>query len=232
MPALILAAGRGERMRPLTDQVPKPLLRVGGRALIDWHLLRLAAAGVRDVVINLAWLGEQIAAHVGDGHAFGVRVRYSREGEAALETGGGIARALPLLGDGPFLVVNGDVWCDLDPASLPRAPEGLAHLVLVPSPEHNAAGDFGLVEGRVVPRGDEALTFSGIGIYRAALFAHAPDGAFRLAPLLGEAIEAGQVTGECYRGRWWDVGTPERLHALDRILADEGHAPGPPQAGR
>lgn len=215
MPAMILAAGRGERMRPLTDDTPKPLLAAGGRPLIDWHLERLAAAGCRRVVINLAWLGEQIAAHVGDGRRWGLEVRLSREGERGLETGGGIARALPLLGDGPFLVINGDVWCDLDPAPLLQPPAGLAHLVLVPNPEHNPDGDFGLLGDAVVPAGGEPLTYSGIGVFHPDLFAGHRGGAFRLAPLLHRAIAAGQVTGQCHRGRWCDVGTPQRLRALD-----------------
>ena len=218
MRAMILAAGRGNRMRPLTDRTPKPLLPVAGRPLIDWHLERLAAAGCDQVVINLAWLGEQIADHVGDGSRWGLRVEYSREGETGLETGGGIARALPLLGDAPFLVINGDVWCDLEPARLLRPPAGLAHLVLVPNPEHNSGGDFGLQGGRVVASGGELLTYSGIGVYHPELFAGHPGGAFRLAPLLRRAMAEGRVTGECYRGRWCDVGTPERLQALDAAL--------------
>ncbi len=217
---MILAAGRGERMRPLTDHTPKPLLPVGGRPLIDWHLERLAAAGFREVVINLAWLGERIAEHVGDGHGYGLRVSWSREGETGLETGGGIARALPLLGDGPFLVINGDVWCDLDPTTLPGQPDGLAHLVLVTNPEHNPAGDFALEGGRVVDAGGERLTFSGIGVYRPELFSGHPGGAFRLAPLLHSAVAAGRVTGSRYPGVWCDVGTPQRLAALDARLRE------------
>ena len=222
MPAMILAVGRGERMRPLTDHTPKPLLVVGGKPLIDWHLERLAAAGFRRVVINLAWLGEQIAEHVGDGGRWGLDVTFSREGERGLETGGGIAHALPLLGEGPFVVINGDVWCDLDPVRLRQPPDHLAHLVLVPNPEHNRGGDFGLQGGVVVPPGAEALTYSGIGVYHPDLFAGHPGGAFRLAPLLHGAIAEGGVTGECYRGRWCDVGTPERLQALDAALQAGG----------
>ncbi|SEP13225.1 N-acetylmuramate alpha-1-phosphate uridylyltransferase MurU [Aquisalimonas asiatica] len=219
MRAMILAAGRGERMRPLTDHTPKPLLPVAGRPLIDWHLQRLADAGVSEVVINLAWLGEQIAEHVGDGSRWGLRVRYSREGDAALETGGGIARALPWLGNAPFLVVNGDVWCDYDPAPLLQPMDGLAHLVLVPNPAHNPEGDFGLVRGRVVTGGGERLTFSGIGVYAPALFDGHPGGAFRLAPLLREAAEQGRVSGTRHDGLWCDVGTPERLEALNARLS-------------
>ncbi|MFV8834638.1 N-acetylmuramate alpha-1-phosphate uridylyltransferase MurU [Aquisalimonas sp.] len=219
MRAMILAAGRGERMRPLTDHTPKPLLPVAGRPLIEWHLRRLARAGVSDVVINLAWLGERIAEYVGDGGRWGVRVQYSREGDRGLETGGGIARALPLLGGAPFLVINGDVWCDYDPAPLLQPMDGLAHLVLVPNPEHNGEGDFGLVRGRVVNAGGERLTFSGIGVYDPALFRGHLGGAFRLAPLLRDAAEQGRVSGECFRGQWCDVGTPERLEALNGRLS-------------
>lgn len=219
MRAMVLAAGRGERMRPLTDTTPKPLLAVGGRPLIDWHLERLAAAGVTEVVINLAWLGERIAAHVGDGSRWGLQVAYSREGERGLETGGGIVRALPLLGEAPFLVVNGDIWCDLDLSPLLAAPRGLAHLVLVPNPPHNPDGDFRLAGDRVVASGGEAFTFSGIGVYAPGLFAGCPDGAFRLAPLLRQAVQRGQVTGECHDGGWCDVGTPDRLRALEEALA-------------
>lgn len=215
MRAMILAAGRGERMRPLTDHTPKPLLAVAGRPLIGWHLQRLAQAGVADVVINLAWLGERIAEYVGDGSHWGLRVHYSREGRKGLETGGGIARALPLLGDAPFLVINGDVWCDYDPAPLLQPTDVLAHLVLVPNPEHNSDGDFGLVGDRVVNAGGERLTFSGIGVYDPVLFHKHPEGAFRLAPLLRDAADRGRVSGDCYRGAWCDVGTPERLQALN-----------------
>lgn len=218
MRAMILAAGRGERMRPLTDHTPKPLLSVGGRPLIEWHLERLARAGVEQVVINLAWLGERIVDHVGDGSRWGLQVAYSREGETGLETGGGIAHALPLLGDAPFLVIDGDVWCEFDPARLMQPPPALAHLVLVPNPEHNHEGDFGLVGDAVVAEGGDRYTFSGIGVYHPELFADHPGGAFRLAPLLRRAMARGQVTGERYDGRWCDVGTPERLQALDCAL--------------
>ena len=215
--AMILAAGRGERMRPLTDHTPKPLLEAGGRPLIGHHLTALAAAGVREVVINHAHLGAQIEAALGDGAVYGLRIRYSPE-ETALETGGGIFQALPLLGPGPFLVVNGDVWTDLDLGHLRLAGQDLAHLVLVPNPSHHPAGDFVLADGRVVPEGPARLTFSGIGVYRAALFEGCAPGRFPLAPLLRAAIAAGRVSGEMHAGRWTDVGTPERLAALDRAL--------------
>ena len=217
MKAMILAAGRGERMRPLTDRVPKPLLRAGGKSLIVYHIEALVAAGIRELVINHAHLGEQIEAALGDGRRWGVRIRYSPE-EAALETGGGIFRALPLLGDGPFLVVNGDIWCDYG-FSVPPLAEGLlAHLVLVDNPAHNPRGDFGLSGGRVVNGGAARFTFSGIGLYRSELFAGCESGAFPLAPLLRAACDRGQVSGEHFSGRWTDVGTPRRLQELDQLL--------------
>lgn len=224
MKAMILAAGRGERMRPLTEHTPKPLLRAGGKALIEHQLDSLAAAGVSEVVINLAHLGEQIPAALGDGHAFGLRIVYSREGDTPLETGGGIQRALPLLGAEPFLVINGDVWTDyplqcLCPPSL--SPMGLAHLVLVDNPSHHPQGDFALSGGSLHLDGDSCLTYSGIGVYRPELFAGVRPGAFPLAPLLREAMRAGQVSGEHYRGAWMDIGTPARLRDLDRRLSPD-----------
>lgn len=214
---MILAAGRGERMRPLTDVTPKPLLPVAGKPLVVWHLERLARAGFRDIVINHAHLGGEIEALLGDGDAWGLRIRYSPEPPGALETAGGIAHALPLLGDDPFLVVNGDIFCDWDFARArgALAAERLAHLVLVDNPAHHPAGDFSLAAGIVGP-GDPKLTFGGIGIYRPALFAGIARGRpAKLAPLLREAMAAGRVTGERHAGRWEDVGTPQRLAALD-----------------
>ena len=224
MRAMILAAGRGERMRPLTDHCPKPLLEVAGEPLIGWHLRRLAAAGIREVVVNHAHLGAMIEARLGDGAAWGVSIRYSPE-PAALETAGGIAQALPLLGDAPFLVVNGDVWCDFDLARAPalaermQADDLLAWCVLVPNPPHHPEGDFGLARARL--RADTAPrhTFSGIGVYRPALF----DGIARgtrapLGPLLRAGAASGRIGGEVHTGRWTDVGTPERLAALDAQL--------------
>ncbi|RFA31276.1 mannose-1-phosphate guanylyltransferase [Alkalilimnicola ehrlichii] len=218
MRAMILAAGRGERMRPLTDRMPKPLLPVAGRPLIVHHIEALKAAGIRDIVINTAWLGERITEALGDGAAFGVRLAYSDEGSQALETGGGIFKALPLLGDEPFIVVNGDVWTDFSFESLPEVPTGVAHLVLVDNPSHHPEGDFRLQAGRVVEDQGERFTFSGIGVYRPQLFADCRPGAFRLAPLLRAAIARGDVTGEHHGGHWIDVGTPARLAALDRML--------------
>lgn len=218
MRAMILAAGRGNRMRPLTDRVPKPLLQVGGKPLILYHIERLAAAGVRDLVINHAHLGDQIEAALGDGARLGVRIRYSPE-RPALETGGGILQALPLLGPEPFLVINADVWTDLDPAGLRLAEPDLAHLVMVENPAHHPGGDFALVEGRVTLEGEARLTFSGIGVYDARLFEGCVPGVFPLAPLLRRAILNGRVSGRRHAGRWLDVGTPERLAELDRLLS-------------
>lgn len=220
MKAMILAAGRGERMRPLTDHTPKPLLQAGGKPLIVWHIERLAQAGFRELVINHAHLGRQIEEALGRGERWGVRISYSDEGEA-LETAGGIANALPLLGDRPFLVVNGDVYTDYDFERLRSQPmEGVAaHLVLVDNPPQHPAGDFGLADGKLVEQGEERLTFSGIGVYRPEFFASVVPGAkAKLAPLLFAALASGQVTAEHYRGVWVDVGTPERLQALDRTL--------------
>ncbi len=233
MKAMILAAGRGERMRPLTDTCPKPLLAAGGKPLIVWHIERLAAAGIAGLVINHAHLGQMIEDALGDGTRFGLPIAYSSE-SSALETAGGIARALPLLGEAPFVVVNGDVFCDADFAALARTAEGLsadgalAHLLLVPNPAHNPGGDFGLLpDGHVVDDGRrERLTFSGIGAYHPALFAGiAPDQPAKLAPLLRAAMAAGRVTGARHDGRWIDVGTPARLAELDASLQPAGTPP-------
>lgn len=221
MKAMILAAGRGERMRPLTDHTPKPLLQAGGKPLIVWHIERLAQAGFRELVINHAHLGRQIESALGDGSRFGVSIAYSDESEA-LETAGGIAKALSLLGEKPFLVVNGDVYTDYDFGRLTAQPMGgvVAHLVLVDNPPQHAQGDFYLEDGRLVERGASRLTFSGIGVYRPELFASViPGSKAKLAPLLHAAIEQQQATAEHYRGDWVDVGTPERLQALDRKLS-------------
>ncbi len=219
MRAMILAAGRGERMRPLTDTVPKPLLPVAGRPLIAHHLTALVAAGITEIVINHAHLGDRIEQALGDGRDHGASIRYSAEPEGALETGGGILQALPLLGTEPFVVVNGDVWSDFPYARLPRRPAGLAHLVLVDNPEHRPDGDFALADGRVRERDGAGLTYSGIGVYDPALFADCRPGRFPLAPLLHEAIARDAIGGEHWGGRWVDVGTPERLQALEQVLA-------------
>ena len=217
---MILAAGRGERMRPLTLAKPKPLLEAGGAPLIVHHLRALQEAGFEDVVVNLSWLGEQIRAALGDGSRHGVRLHYSDEGPAPLETGGGIFRALPLLGAGPFLVLNGDVWTDIDWSRMRDrlAPRDLAHLVLVPNPAHNEQGDFVLEGGRIVESAGERHTFSGVGVYRAELFDGCRDGIFKLAPLLRAAAREGRVGGELHAGAWLDIGTPERLAHLDELL--------------
>jgi len=215
MKAIVLAAGRGERMRPLTDRLPKPLLRVGGIALLDYHLHALAAAGVTEVVINVAWQKQKLMRHAGTGARFGLRIRYSDEGDVALETGGGIFRMLDWLGPDRFWVVNGDVYTTAPLAAPPPVPGVLAHLWLVPNPEHNQQGDFALRDGRVTNEGAPLLTYSGISVLHPALFAGCRDGVFPLAPLLRQAARAGQVGGAELPGEWCDVGTPERLLALD-----------------
>ncbi len=217
MKAMILAAGRGERMRPLTDDIPKPLLKVAGEYLIAHHIRSLVAAGISEIVINHAWLGAQIEQAIGDGQSYGALVKYSAEGDVGLETAGGIKRALPLLGSAPFIVVNGDVWTDFPFETLPEALDGLAHLVLVDNPPFHPAGDFALQGMSVHSEGAQKLTFSGIGVYRAELFDDLPDGALPLAPLLRQAMVDGRVTGEHYRGDWVDVGTPERFNELNRL---------------
>ena len=216
---MLLAAGRGERMRPLTDTVPKPLLEVHGRPLIVWHLAALARAGIREVVINLSWLGAQLRAALGDGHGLGVSISWSEEGAIPLETGGGIFRALPLLGPEPFLVVNADIWTDIDFGRLHLPPQAHAYLVLVANPAHHPGGDFGLEGDRVVNREGERLTYSGVGVYSPEFFAGCSAGRFPLRPLLNRAIAAARVCGELHRGQWSDVGTAERLAALSARLA-------------
>ena len=230
MKALIFAAGLGERMRPLTDTTPKPMLVVGGKPLVEWHLEKLAAIGIQDVVINTSWLAHQFPVALGNGERWGLRIRYSFEGPTPLETGGGMWNALPLLGDDPFLLVNGDIWTDFDFARLPREPDGLAHLVMVDRPAHATHGDFALdAEGFV--RADRAhrLTYAGLGVYRPQLLdgweqvvdaTHVSDGKpkFQLAPILRARMGQGVIRGEHHRGRWTDVGTPQRLAKLDAEL--------------
>lgn len=232
MRALLFAAGRGERMRPLTDTLPKPLLEVGGRPLIAWHLEKLAALGVSDVVINTSWLHECFAPALGDGGRYGLAIHYLHEGGTPLETGGGMLNALPLLGDAPFLVVNGDIWTDFDFRRLPPHPQGLAHLVMVDNPPQHPRGDFVLdAEGRLHAAEGERLTYAGVGIYHPRLLGDwretigepgdglATPPRFALAPVLAAAMARGQVTGQHHRGAWTDVGTPERLEALRAALA-------------
>jgi len=226
MKAFILAAGRGERMRPLTDHTPKPLLMAGGKPLIGWHLERLAAAGFEEIVINHAHLGSLIEAELGDGSPWGLRIRYSPEPPGALETAGGIASALPLLGDRPFLVVNGDIYCDFDFGRFLQSTAAgwhpPAHLVMVANPAHHAGGDFSLDGERVIyANGQETLTYAGIGVFSQAFFANVQPGTvMKLRPLLDAAIAAGTLTGERYAGRWVDVGTPQRLAELDQELTN------------
>jgi MurNAc alpha-1-phosphate uridylyltransferase len=231
MKALVFAAGLGERMRPLTEHTPKPLLVAGGKPLIAWHLEKLSAMGVRDVVVNTSWLAQRFPEILGDGSQWGLRIHYSYEGATPLETGGGMHHALPLLSDAPFIAVNGDIWTDFDFTTLPAEPAGCAHLVLVDNPPHNPHGDFALADvGRVDSGGDTKLTFSGIGVYRAALLrdwrtvvgnvagTELLPPRFKLAPLLRAAMKEGAVTGTHHAGRWTDVGTPQRLAVLDREL--------------
>jgi MurNAc alpha-1-phosphate uridylyltransferase len=218
MKAMVLAAGRGERMRPLTDALPKPLLVVAGRPLIGYHLESLARAGVRDIVINLSWLGAKIRESLGNGARFGVRIVYSDEGPVPDETGGGIVRALPLLGAEPFLVVNGDTWTDIDFANLGVDADALARLVLVPNPPHHTRGDFGLEGDLVVEREADRFTYSGIGVYRPQFFEGCEPGRFPLLPLLRRAIAARKLRASVHRGEWLDIGSPERLAQLDARL--------------
>lgn len=221
MKAMILAAGKGERLRPLTLHTPKPLVRAAGVPLIEYHLRALAAAGFGELVINHAWLGQQIEDHLGDGSRFGVSIRYSPEGEP-LETGGGIFKALPLLGDEPFLVVNGDIFTDYAFAQLRKPLAGLAHLVLVDNPEHHPQGDFLLADGQVSDGqgAGERLTYSGLAVLSPQLFEGCEPGAFKLAPLLRQAMARGLVSGERHAGRWIDVGTHERLADVERVLQE------------
>jgi N-acetyl-alpha-D-muramate 1-phosphate uridylyltransferase len=217
--AMILAAGRGERLRPLTDKTPKPLIKVAGRSLIEYHLENLAAAGYNEIIINTAWLAEKIHQQLGDGSDYGVSVQYSDEGEA-LETAGGIINALPLLGDKPFLVVNGDIWCDFDFSSLPELDNDTqAHLVLVNNPAHNQQGDFALDNKRVRNTGETMFTFSGIGLYKAEFFAKQEKAIAPLAPLIRKKCDNNLVSGQIHQGLWTDVGNIERLQALESRLS-------------
>jgi len=221
MRAMVLAAGRGERMRPLTDAQPKPLLRVGGKRLIEYHLERLSAAGFREVVINTGWLGDKIEETLGNGGQFGLAITYSHERPEALETGGGIFNALPLLGSAPFLLVNGDVWTDIDFGALRRDPPpgSLAHLVFVRNPPQHPRGDFVLEDGLVSEGEGSRQTYSGVGIYRSQMFAGCKPGKFPLLPLLRRAIAERALSGELHEGRWYDIGTTERLASLDAELS-------------
>lgn len=234
MKVMILAAGRGERMGPLTVDRPKPMLPVAGMPLIEYHVRALAAAGFFEIVINTAYLGHQLVEYLGDGHRFGVSIVYSPEPEGALGTGGGIGHALPLLGDEPFLVVNSDIWTDFPFFSLktaidhavsqedalmfgPPVEKFLAHLVMVPNPRHNRTGDFGFSGGHITPGHDQRFTYSGIGVYRPELFAD-QQGVYALGPLLRRCIVDHTISGQLYDGRWWDVGTVQRLHHITSFL--------------
>jgi MurNAc alpha-1-phosphate uridylyltransferase len=216
MRAMILAAGRGERLRPLTDTTPKPLLEVSERPLIAHHLERLAAAGFREVVINLAHLGDMIRDTLVTGADWGLKLHYSQEPEGALDTGGGIEQALPLLGESPFAVINGDIFSQYPLARLRAIKCDHAHLVLVPNPGHNPEGDFVLSGGYIIPDGEPRHTFSGISVYHPRFFESAPGGRYSIVPLLRTAAALQQVTGEIFRGEWHDIGTLERLEALRR----------------
>lgn len=218
MRAMILAAGRGERLRPLTDELPKPLVELAGKPLIEYHLESLAGAGFREVVINQGHLGDLLPAALGDGRRWGVRIHWSDEQPAALETGGGIYKALPLLGGGPFLVVNGDVWTDYPFGRLRAVKCDQAHLVMVPNPPQHPVGDFALQGARIGEHGADKYTFSGIAVYHPRLFAGCSPGKFSVVPLLRVAMRDHLVTGELYRGAWNDIGTLERLESLRRSL--------------
>ena len=214
MRAMILAAGRGERLRPLTDTVPKPLIDINGKSLIEYHLENLARAGFREVVINLAHLGDMIRDKLGAGANWGVNIHYSQEPTGALDTGGGIQQALPLLGESPFAIINGDIFCQYPLARLRAIKCDHAHLVLVPNPEHNPEGDFALQGGHIIPDGQPGFTFSGISVYHPRFFASAPGGRYSVVPMLRAAAAQRHVTGEIYRGVWHDIGTSERLDNL------------------
>ncbi len=220
MKAMILAAGRGERLRPHTDITPKPLIQVGQHRLIEYHLLNLARAGVEDVIINISWLADQIKDTLGDGRNYSITISYSDEGEEALETAGGIINALPLLDTTPFIIINGDIWCDYDFTALAsKQLDQEAHLVLVKNPEHNTGGDFAIENGLISNNGKDMLTYSGIGLYSAELFAGTQPGKRALAPILRRKAEENKISGEFYNGKWIDIGTIERLAQLRSFLS-------------
>jgi len=225
---MILAAGRGQRMRPLTDTLPKPLLQVNSKPLIVYHLEKLAAFGIKHVVINLAWLGHKLKQELGCGMTWGLTIQYIDEGSRALETAGGIKNALPYLKSEYFLVVNGDIWTDFDFAQLPTAlaPNSLAYLVMVNNPNHNIDGDFSLIDGQLHDTGDNKKTFSGIGLYHKALFDLVEQEVSPLGPILRQAMANNLVQGQCYQGQWTDVGTPQRLEQLEQqlIINNKGFA--------
>jgi len=220
MKAMILAAGRGERMRPLTDHTPKPLLKAADKPLIEYTIEALVSAGITEIVINLAHLGNQLKTYLGDGSQYQAHIQYSDEGETGLETAGGIKNALPLLGDSPFLVINGDIYCDFPLQSLLNKPIDLAHLILVNNPVHHPNGDFSLqAQATLTSEGKEKFTFSGIGLYHPDLFADLEPGKSALAPLLKKVMKNQRISGELYSGFWMDIGSPERLENLSNFLA-------------
>ncbi len=214
MRAMVLAAGRGERLRPLTDEIPKSLVEVRGESLLERHLASIHAAGIRTVVINLGWLGERIVERVGSGERYGLDVLYSQEGENILETGGGIHKALPLLGDDPFLVVNADIYTDMPVPKIELVDEHVGHLVMVPSPDYRDGGDFDIEDGLIRNGETQRLTFSGIAMYRPSFFDGCEPGRFPLAPMLRAAADDGRLSGSLFEGLWADVGTPDRLRAI------------------
>ena len=216
---MILSAGRGERLRPLTDRVPKSLVEVKGQSLLQRHLENARKAGITDVVINLGWLGDRIRDYVGSGSAYGLSVRYSDEGDDVLETGGGIHKALPLLGEKPFLVVNADIYTDMPIPDITLADTAQGHLVMVPSPAYRDGGDFDIEDGLVRNSQSQSLTFSGVALYRPELFKGCEAGRFSVVPILRGAADDGLLQGSVYEGLWADVGTPERLQALERQLS-------------
>ena len=216
---MILAAGRGNRMRPLTDNTPKPLLEINGKPLIQYQIEKLVSAGVKDIVINHAIMGDQIEACFGDGRQLGANITYSAEGNMPLETGGGIFQALPYLGSAPFIAINADIWTDYPYQDLPNTLTGLAHLILVNNPHHNPHGDFAIADGYICNNGTVRYTFSGIGVYSHELFRHCSNRAFPLAPLIRRAAEGRQVTAALYQGVWIDIGTPERLQELSKSIS-------------
>jgi len=227
MKAMILAAGRGERMRPLTDNTPKPLLMAGSKRLIEYHLFNLAAAGFKNVVINVAWLGQQIIDVIGKGEKYNLNIQYSNEGDNALETGGGIFNALPLLGDNPFLVINGDVWTDYPFENLYNySLKDKAHLVLINNPAHNPQGDFAINNNRLFESETEKFTFSGIGVYSADFFTPYKNGQpqkeihekYPLAPMIRKYISENKISGELFKGKWMDIGTQQRLEDLIQLV--------------
>ena len=220
MKAMILAAGRGERLRPLTDEIPKPLIKVAGKSLIEYHLQNLAQAGFKEIIINTAWLAEKIHQQLANGENYGVTIHYSDEGEA-LETAGGIINALPMLGNEAFLVVNGDIWCDFDFSTLPKLDDDIqAHLVLVTNPEHNLTGDFSLQDNRVKNNGNVMSTYSGISIFKPKFFADQKSGILPLSPLIRKKCDNNLVSGQTHQGLWTDVGTLERLQELEDQLSE------------